>query len=391
VGQFLGFKHHLLLINTKKLTHAVLALTAGVMLAASAQAQNADNRANVYVGGSNYFFDNNTHYDNDKGWIFGAEMPLTSRWAVGLERINASPNSEIGLGGAELGLTRLGANYHLVRSGNWQPYVGLGMGYYNLKPDRPGPRISDSSWDLGAGVKYFFNESLFVRAEGRLYNLHDVGQQDHAVNIALGYAFGGTKAAAAPAAAAPGPVDSDKDGVLDNADACANTPAGTKVDARGCEIDTDRDGVVDSKDQCPNTPTTLAVDANGCPILEAQQKRQELLINFDTNKSDVKPEYDDEIEAFAQFLRQYTNTNAVIEGHTDADGSDAYNQSLSERRATAVMNELVKEHNIPASRLSAVGYGESRPVAPNTTAEGKERNRRIEAEVSVEIQGQRAR
>lgn len=380
------------MLKTRKMTHAILAVTAGMMLAASAQAQDADNRANVYVGASNYFFDNNTHLDNDLGWIFGAEMPIGNRWGLGLERINAKPDSEIGLGHSDLGLTRLGANYHLLKSGNWQPYVGLGMGYYRVKHERPGPRLSDSSWDIGAGVKYFFNESLFLRTEGRLYNMHDLGQQDYAVNLAIGYAFGGTKAAAtAPAAAARGAVDSDGDGVLDGADACANTPAGTKVDARGCEIDTDRDGVVDSKDQCPNTPTNLAVDANGCPILEAQQKRQELTVNFDTNKSDVKAEYDDEIETFAVFLRQYTNTNAVIEGHTDSDGSDAYNQALSERRAKAVMNELVTEHNIPASRLSAVGYGESRPVAPNTTADGKERNRRIEAEVSVEIQAQRPR
>ncbi|MES2604606.1 MAG: OmpA family protein [Pseudomonadota bacterium] len=379
------------MLKTKKLTHAVLAATAGMLLTVSVQAQDVDNRANVYLGASNYFFDDNSSPDHDLGWNFGAELPVSNRWALGLERIEASADSDDGRWQNDLSLTRLSANYHLLKSGNWQPYLGVGTGYYRLKSERPSRPVTDPSWDFGAGVKYFFNNNFFLRGEGRVYNVHDAGLQDYAVNLAVGYAFGGTAAAATPAAATRAAVDSDGDGVLDNADACANTPAGTKVDARGCEIDTDRDGVVDSKDQCPNTPTTLAVDANGCPILEAQQKRQELLVNFDTNKSEVKPEYDDEIETFAEFLRQYTNTNAVIEGHTDSDGTDAYNQALSERRATAVMNELVSEHNIPASRLSAVGYGESRPVAPNTTADGKESNRRIEAEVSVEIQGQRPR
>jgi OmpA-OmpF porin, OOP family len=377
-----------MMLKAKKLTHAILAVTAGLLFTASVQAQEADNRANVFVGASNYFFDDDSKLGNTTGWNFGAEIPVGNRWAASLERINAEPDSEVGNWESDLGLTRIGANYHLLKSGNWQPYLGVGMGYYRLTSSRPSKPVNDPSWDVGAGVKYFFNNNFFVRGEGRLYKVSDAGLRDYALNLALGYAFGGT--AAAPAAS-KGPVDTDGDGVFDDADACANTPAGTKVDSRGCELDTDRDGVVDSKDKCPETPTSLAVDAAGCPILEAQQMRQELLINFDTNRAEVKAEYDDEIEDFAEFLRQYTNTNAVIEGHTDSDGSDAYNQALSERRATAVMNELVNDHNIPASRLSSVGYGESRPVAPNTSAAGKDSNRRIEAAVSVEVQGQRPR
>lgn len=378
------------MLKNTKLTCAILAVSAGVMLASSVQAQDVDNRANVHIGASNYFFDNETKLDNDLGYNFGVEMPIFNRWSLGLERIEAESDSMVGNWDGDLALTRVGANYHLLKVGNWQPYIGAGLGYYRLKYTTPRRSITDPEWDVGAGVKYFFNNDFFVRGEGRLYTLDDQGVTDYAVNLAIGYAFGGSSAAPA-AAASRGPVDSDGDGVLDSADACANTPAGTRVDSRGCELDSDRDGVVDSKDQCPETPTTLAVDANGCPILEARQMRQELLVNFDTDKSEVKPEYDDEIEKFAQFMRDYSNTNAVIEGHTDSDGADAYNQALSERRARAVMNELVNEHNIPASRLSAVGYGESRPVAPNTTADGKEQNRRIEAEVSAQVQGQRPR
>ena len=378
-----------MMLKTNKLTRAIMAVSAGVLLAVAANAQETDNRANVYLGASNYFFDNESQLDNELTWMFGGEMPIGTRWGLGLENISGQADSTVKNSESDLTLTRIAANYHLLKTGNWQPYIGAGLGYYRLKPSMAGRSATDTNVDIGFGVKRFFNNNFFVRAEGRLYNMQDENLHDHAVNLALGYAFGG--AAASSPAAARGPVDTDGDGVLDSADACATTPAGTKVDSRGCELDSDRDGVVDSKDQCPETPTTLAVDANGCPILEARQMRQELLVNFDTDKSDVKDEFDSEIARFAQFMRDYANTNAVIEGHTDSDGSDGYNQSLSERRARAVMNELVNQYNIPATRLSATGFGESRPTAPNTSAEGKEQNRRIEAEISVEIQGQRPR
>ena len=186
-------------------------------------------------------------------------------------------------------------------------------------------------------------------------------------------------------------MDSDGDGVPDSSDACANTPAGVQVDRRGCEIDSDRDGVVDSRDNCPDTPATLAVDNNGCPILETAQRRQELRVNFEYDKSDIRPQYDREIADFAEFMETRSNTNVVIEGHTDNRGSDAYNQALSERRANAVRDELVNEHDIASDRVSTVGYGESRPIDSNNTDTGRANNRRIEAVISVDVEEQRRR
>jgi OOP family OmpA-OmpF porin len=125
--------------------------------------------------------------------------------------------------------------------------------------------------------------------------------------------------------------------------------------------------------------------------MELTQRRQELLVNFDYNRSEVKPQYDNEIEDFAEFMEVYGNTNVVIEGHTDSRGSDAYNQALSERRANAVRDELVNENGIAAERVSTVGYGESRPVSSNDTDAGRAQNRRIEAVISVEVEEQRRR
>jgi OOP family OmpA-OmpF porin len=102
-------------------------------------------------------------------------------------------------------------------------------------------------------------------------------------------------------------------------------------------------------------------------------------VEFDIDRAVVRPEYRDEIAKVGEFMRKYPTTTAVIEGHTDNVGSYDHNMELSQRRAEAVMNYLVGKFGIDGSRLSAKGYGYTRPVADNATDEGKQKNRRIEA------------
>ena len=83
------------------------------------------------------------------------------------------------------------------------------------------------------------------------------------------------------------------------------------------------------------------------------------------------------INSIFQLLKDYPEIKLSVEGHTDSDGDDASNQSLSERRAQAVVAELTKM-SIAAARLTSQGWGESKPVGPNNTAEGKASNRRVE-------------
>jgi outer membrane protein OmpA-like peptidoglycan-associated protein len=111
--------------------------------------------------------------------------------------------------------------------------------------------------------------------------------------------------------------------------------------------------------------------------------RVELDVKFDFDKAQVKPESYGDIKNLADFLTQYPQTTTVVEGHTDAVGSDAYNRTLSERRANAVRDVLVNQYGVGADRVNAVGYGESRPVADNASAEGRAVNRRVEAEVEA--------
>ncbi|MCE5364739.1 OmpA family protein [Pseudomonas anguilliseptica] len=115
----------------------------------------------------------------------------------------------------------------------------------------------------------------------------------------------------------------------------------------------------------------------------AEAVRVELDVKFDFDKAQVKPESYGDIKNLADFLTQYPQTTTVVEGHTDSVGSDAYNQKLSERRANAVRDVLVNQYGVGADRVNAVGYGETRPVADNTSADGRAVNRRVEAEVEA--------
>ena len=115
----------------------------------------------------------------------------------------------------------------------------------------------------------------------------------------------------------------------------------------------------------------------------AEPVRVELDVKFDFDKAKVKPESYGDIKNLADFMTQYPQTSTVVEGHTDAVGSDAYNQGLSERRANAVRDVLVNEYGVGGERVNAVGYGETRPVADNASADGRAVNRRVEAEVEA--------
>jgi outer membrane protein OmpA-like peptidoglycan-associated protein len=187
------------------------------------------------------------------------------------------------------------------------------------------------------------------------------------------------------------PVDSDADGVCDGVDQCANTPSGARVDEKGCPVDSDGDGVADGLDQCPNTPAGARVDKDGCPI-ELTNREVEMLdkgvitardIYFDTGKSTLKPESEATLKELCSIFQQWPSLKVEIGGHTDAQGSNATNDKLSQERADAVEGWL--KGNCPNSGVgdfTTKGYGESKPVASNGTAKGRATNRRVEFRIT---------
>ncbi|MFZ1788156.1 MAG: OmpA family protein [Saprospiraceae bacterium] len=171
-------------------------------------------------------------------------------------------------------------------------------------------------------------------------------------------------------------LDRDGDGVLDKDDRCPDAP-GPKA-YNGCP-DTDGDGLDDSIDRCPKTPGTVA--ANGCPEITKEDKKTldvaMRAVQFDTGKNTLKSESYTILRQIVSIMNRYPDYNLVISGHTDNVGSAIANQDLSERRARACLDYLVGQ-GVQKSRLSSVGYGESRPVSSNDSEPGRTLNRRVE-------------
>ena len=188
--------------------------------------------------------------------------------------------------------------------------------------------------------------------------------------------------------------DNDKDGLVDTKDECPNEPEDYDAfqDEDGCPedlVDTDRDGIMDDVDRCINQPETKNqyMDADGCPDKRPNGVRVtdtaiviEDKIYFETGKAVILSKSFDILNSVAQVLKDYDQIEVEVQGHTDSDGSGAYNRKLSDSRANSVRKYLI-DAGVQDERLQAKGYGEDVPIDTNETAEGKERNRRVEFKI----------
>jgi OOP family OmpA-OmpF porin len=133
----------------------------------------------------------------------------------------------------------------------------------------------------------------------------------------------------------------------------------------------------------PVVETAPEAPLEAIPVTEPTQEMMKycvtLNIMFEIDKDVIRPEYNDEVAKVGDFMKKNPTTTAVIEGYTDEVGTDDYNMRLSQQRAESVVNALVTDFSIDSSRLSAKGYGKTKPIADNSTDEGREKNRRINA------------
>jgi len=160
--------------------------------------------------------------------------------------------------------------------------------------------------------------------------------------------------------------------------------------------DEDSDGVFDRRDRCPDTPENTPVDHRGCPLPQypVTEKVPEPVpqtevitlsdagnVLFDFDKSDLTPAARAQLDTLMDKLRNADVVSIKVIGHTDSKGSDAYNQALSERRASSVAAYLLSQGLAP-NKLTSEGRGESEPVADNATDEGRAQNRRVELHIN---------
>jgi OOP family OmpA-OmpF porin len=204
--------------------------------------------------------------------------------------------------------------------------------------------------------------------------------------------------------------DTDNDGVVDIDDKCPGTKAGYKIDATGCPLDNDKDGIVNEEDHCPNAAGIASLggcpdsdgdgiaddmdhcpDAkgslqnNGCPEIPKAVIQQITVIAskiyFETGSDKLKLESQTSLDELVSLLNKYPAAKLSIEGHTDDVGDNDYNMTLSQKRTESVKNYLISK-GISESRLTAIGFGETMPIADNKTKVGRSKNRRVELHTS---------
>ncbi|ESK54647.1 outer membrane protein Omp38 [Acinetobacter tjernbergiae] len=222
-----------------------------------------------------------------------------------------------------------------------KPYVLLGAGHYkytfsdatDAQLGRAGRGLKEEGTlgNAGAGVFWRLNDALSLRTEARgTYNI-DEDFWNYTALAGLNVVLGGHLKPAAPVV-----------------------------------------------EVAPVEPTPVAPQ----PQELTEDLNMELRVFFDTNKSDIKPQYKSEIAKVAEKLAEYPNATARIEGHTDNTGPRKLNERLSLARANSVKSALVNEYNVNESRLTTQGFAWDQPIADNKTKEGRAMNRRVFAAIT---------
>ncbi|WP_313956862.1 OmpA family protein [Aliarcobacter cryaerophilus] len=279
-----------------------------------------------------------------------SEDSLIDQFELGFLRTVQDVDGKNAVRNQDTSITRVFGNlvkdYGLTTDLSLYALAGLGVEFFDNELTK---HQKDGLFgNYGVGLKYQLTDAMALKFDLRHLISAQNGDSTLLYNFGLAIPFGEKAAKVAPVAA-PAPIA-----------------------AKAAPKDSDGDGVIDELDQCPDTMKGAKVDSVGCMTLI------NLNVNFDTAKSEIKDIYGTRIHDFAKVMNTDKKLKADIEGHTDSVGSDKYNQKLSERRAASVVKALT-ELGVEKSRLKAVGYGESKPIASNETVEGRAENRRVHA------------
>lgn len=331
-----------------------------------------------YVSGMfSYVFEDNERdpvgsdsIEEGKGFQLSAGKAINRHFGLELAAFSHNYGSRVGGGSSfrDYG-AKLDGLFFYDRDPRFSPYFGVGVG--SIQTDvksAPGggtPSSTDPFADVGVGFMKFFEVAgteLGFRGDLRYRhifvdedalggaNQDDVGEAVLKFGVVVPLGPKPVSAAPKPAACA----DADGDGVCDTADLCPETPKGTPVDAKGCPVE-----------------KSAAGDPN--------QKFEDVHFAFD--KADLtdyaKSLLDNAATVINDLSKAHPELKVDVSGHTDWVGTDGYNQGLSEKRANAVKQYLLRK-GVDGQRVTTQAYGESRPKATNETEEGRALNRRSE-------------
>ena len=233
--------------------------------------------------------------------------------------------------------------------------------------------------NVGAGYNVQINDRFSFYSEAVVYRDVNNGYTDQGIKAGLKYAFGEMKKSPVASKVVKQkvlPEPAEKEAIKQEV---ISAPLVKKV----MSDDTDNDGVNNTNDRCPDTPANIKVDSKGCALYSEKAVAINLNIAFENNSSQFKPALVNDIQRLADFMKEYKDTSVVIEGHSSAVGSAKYNLILSQKRADAVKNVLINQFNIDASRLSAIGFGETQLLSKGNTRVDHNLNRRVVAKIET--------
>ncbi|MGE0082791.1 MAG: outer membrane beta-barrel domain-containing protein [Desulfococcaceae bacterium] len=298
--------------------------------------------------GGVYFFDNQQDIEKEAIGGLGAAYSFTDNWATEIMMNYGQFKHEYFTyekcccerDRADGYIMHLDALYHFRPDKKLVPYIAAGAGGVVLDGDHLKEEYATVNY--GGGLKYYVTDNIALRGDARhVYDLED-SRNNASVSVGLTFQFGGGKKVAEPK---PAPAPAAK-----------------------AEPEPEQDKVVGIDEFQPG------------PVKE--KVSIDMKLQFDLDKSDIRPEYHSHIKKLADFMKSYPQTCADIEGHTCNIGTARYNFNLSWRRAESVKSYLVKNFGIESSRIRTFGFGLTRPIADNSTEEGRIKNRRVIVVVS---------
>ncbi|MFC3813802.1 OmpA family protein [Lysobacter sp. GCM10012299] len=349
------------------------ALLAGLAVSQVASAQEFDDRWYLTGTAGMNIQDNDRGTRNAPFGALGVGKFIAPEWSLDGELNYQNPNNDANqdLRWSQYGISFDLRRHFLAEGRNWAPYLLMGLGYQqseeefdaNPNPNSPGQRDEGNlAAKVGVGLQTALGERVSLRTEVAYRADFDDGSVsapdedwfgDVLASVGVVIPLGPPPVAAAPAPAAPSCADLDDDG----------------------------DGVNNCDDKCPGSQAGQTIGPDGCPVPVSIDLKG---VNFDFDKATLRPDAVSILSEATEILKRYPELKVEVAGHTDQCGKDAYNQKLSERRATTVYDYLTS-NGVDAARLvGPIGYGESRPledVGQAFPACKSEKNRRTELNV----------
>lgn len=356
-----------------------VAMLAGLSWAQAASAQEFDDR--WYLTGSvGVNVQDNDRNTEDAPFLgLGLGKFISPNWSLDgeINYQNPSLNKNPDLNWSQYGISADLRRHFISEGRSWNPYVLAGLGYQQaeeeyeiVSPNSPAERKDGNlAAKLGVGVQTTFEQRVAVRAE--------VAYRVDFDDSAVGPSYDGS-------------IDDGDDfgdllasiGIVIPLGARAAAEAVAPPVAPNCaDLDDDGDGVNNCNDKCPGSQAGQTIGPDGCPVPVSIDLKG---VNFDFDKSTLRPDAVAILSEATEILKRYPDLRVEVAGHTDQCGKDAYNQSLSERRASAVYSYLTS-NGVDAARLVGPnGFGESRPLedlGQAMPACKSEKNRRTELNV----------